>query len=158
MSLTTILAIYAAIVSSIALGWQVYREFSDRVRIKITVSLIRLTPGGDGRQFSLFPPNEIAGADAQVLIKITNAGRRPVTLHGWGGEWKTPENGKSKFTVISQGLPRVVEGHQSHREFTPDLSVISPNIKTLFVWDSSGNYWYVSPKELRHAVEQARQR
>jgi hypothetical protein len=156
MSLTTILAIYAAIVSSICLGWNLYRELHDRACVKISISLMSQVPGGDGRQFSLFPPNKNAGADAHVLIKITNAGRRPVTLQGWGGEWKTPENGRDKFTVISQGLPRILNGHESHREFTPDLSVISPNIKALFVSDSSGNNWYVADRELRETVEQAR--
>lgn len=157
MSLTTILAAYAAILSTIGIGWHFYRELSDRTRVKISVSLVRLTPGSDGRQFSLFPAGENAGADADVLIKITNAGRRPVTLQGWGGEWKTPENGRAKFTVISQGLPRILNGHESHREFTPDLSVVSPNIKSLFIWDSSGKNWYVPPKELRDVVEQAQQ-
>ena len=42
MSLTTILAIYAAIVSSILLGWNLYSELSDRARVKISVSLMRI--------------------------------------------------------------------------------------------------------------------
>jgi hypothetical protein len=79
-----------------------------------------------------------------------------VLLQGWGGEWKTPENGKDKFVVISQGLPRMLKGHESHQEFTPDLSVVSPNIKALYVWDSSGKNWYVSNSELQETVEQAR--
>jgi hypothetical protein len=157
MSLTAILAAYAAFVSTVAVGWQLYREFSDQTRIKISVSLVRLTTGSDGRQFSLFPPNENADDGAHVLIKITNAGRRPVMLQGWGGEWKIPENGKNKFVVISQGLPRMLKGHESHQEFTPDLSVVSPNIKALFVWDSTGKNWHVSNKKLQETVEQARQ-
>jgi hypothetical protein len=50
----------------------------------------------------------------------------------------------------------MLKGHESHQEFTPDLSVISPNIKALFVWDSDGKNWYVSDKELRETVEHAR--
>jgi len=50
----------------------------------------------------------------------------------------------------------MLKGHESHQEFTPDLSVVSPNIKALFVWDSSGKNWCVSNKELRETVEQAR--
>ena len=159
MSLTTILAIYAAIVSSICLGWNLYRELSGRARVKISVSLMRLATGADGRQFAVVPhlPTENANAAVHVVVKITNAGRRPVLLQGWGGEWKIPEKGKDKFVVISQGLPRMLKGHESHQEFTPDLSVVSPNIKALFVWDSSGRNWYVSDQELRQTVEQARQ-
>jgi hypothetical protein len=158
MSLTTILAIYAAIVSSILLGWNLYSELSDRARVKISVSLMRLATGTDGRQFTVAPhlPTEDASADVHVVVKITNAGRRPVLLQGWGGEWKTPENGKDKVVVISQGLPRMLKGHESHQEFTPDLSVVSPNIKALYVWDSSGKNWYVSNSELQETVEQAR--
>jgi hypothetical protein len=159
MSLTTILAIYAAILSSIAIGWNLYRELHDRARVKISISLMRLATGTDGRQFAVAPhlPMEHASADVHVVVKMTNAGRRPVLLQGWGGEFKIPENGKDKFVVISQGLPRMLKGHESHQEFTPDLSVVSPNIKVLFVWDSSGKNWYVSDQELQKTVEQAGQ-
>ena len=158
MSLTTILAIYAAILSSIAIGWNLYRELYDRAGVKISDSLMRLATGADGRQVVVAPhlPSEDASAAVHVVVKITNAGRRPVLLQGWGGEWKIPENGKDKFVVISQGLPRMLKGHESHQEFTPDLSVVSPNIKALYVWDSSGKNWYVSNSELQETVEQAR--
>jgi hypothetical protein len=157
MSLTTILAVYAAIVSSVALGWLLYRELHDRARVKISISLMRISTGADGRQFAVPPhlPIEDATAAVHVVVKITNAGRKPVLLQGWGGEWKIPEKGKDKFVVISQGLPRMLKGHESHQEFTPDLSLVSANIKALFVWDSSGKNWYVSNKELRETVEQA---
>jgi hypothetical protein len=157
MSLTTILAIYAAIVSSICLGWLLYRELSDRARVKISVSLMRLATAADGRQFTVAPhlPSENASAAVHVVVKMTNVGRRPVLLQGWGGEWKIPEKGKDKFVVISQGLPRMLKGHESHQEFTPDLSVVSPNIKALFAWDSSGKNWCVSNSELQKTVEQA---
>ncbi len=158
MSLTTILAIYAAIISSILLGWNLYRELHNRARVKISISLMRIEMGIDGRQsaFAFHSPNGNAGADVHVVIKMTNVGPRPMLLQGWGGEWKLPENGKDKFVVISQGLPRMLKRHESHQEFTPDLSIISPNIKALFVWDSDGSNWYVSDKELRATVEQAR--
>jgi hypothetical protein len=159
MSLTTILAIYAAILSSVLLGWSLYRELHDRPRVKISISLRRIETGTDGRQFVVAPhvPTEIANAAVHVVVKMTNFGRRPVLLQGWGGEWKTTEKGKDKFVVISQGLPRMLKRHESHQEFTPDLSVVSPNIKTLFVFNSSGRNWYVSDKELQKTVEQARQ-
>ena len=120
---------------------------------------MRLAAGTDGRQFAVAPhlPIEDASAAVHVIVKMTNVGRRPVLLQGWGGEWKIPENGKEKFVVISQGLPRILNGHESHQEFTPDLSVVSRNIKALFAWDSSGKSWHVSNSELRETVEQARQ-
>jgi hypothetical protein len=118
---------------------------------------MRLAAGADGRQLAVAPhlPTENASAAVHVVVKMTNAGRNPVLLQGWGGEFKIPEKGKDKFVVISQGLPQTLKGHESHQEFTPDLSVVSPNIKALFVWDSSGKNWYVSDKELRDAVERA---
>jgi hypothetical protein len=50
----------------------------------------------------------------------------------------------------------MLKRHESHQEFTPDLSVVSPNIKALFVVDSFGKNWYVADRELREAGEQAR--
>jgi hypothetical protein len=157
MSITTIIAIYAAILSSIGVGWNLYRELYDRARVKISISLMRIATGADGRHFAVGPhlPTENISADLHVVVKITNVGQRPVLLQGWGGKWKDPEKGKDTFVVVSQGLPRTLKGHESHQEFTPDLSVVSPNIKTLFVCDSSGKNWYVSNKELRKTVEQA---
>jgi len=158
MSLTTILAIYAAIVSSICLGWNLYLELYDRACVKISISLMRISTGADGRRVAVAPhlPIEDATASVHVVVKMTNAGRRPVLLQGWGGEFKTPKNGKDKFVVISQGLPRMLKEHESHQELTPDLSVVSSNIKALFAWDSSGKNWYVADRELRETVEQAR--
>ena len=45
MSLTTFLAIYAAILSSIWLGWNLYRELYDRACVKISISLMRIATG-----------------------------------------------------------------------------------------------------------------
>ena len=104
MSLTTILAIYAAVVSSILLAWNLYRELNDRARVKISISLMRLATAADGRQFAVAPhlPIEDANAAVHVVVKMNNVGRRPVLLQGWGGEWKIPENGKDKFVVITK--------------------------------------------------------
>ena len=64
----------------------------------------------EGNLRSLFTcPLEMRGADVHLVVKMTNVGRRPVLLQGWGGEWKIPENGKDKFVVISQGLPRMLK-------------------------------------------------
>ena len=158
MSLTTFLATYAAILSRIGLSWNLYRELYCRARVKISISLMRIATGADGRQFAVTPQShsENASANLHVVVKMTNVGRRPVLLQGWGGEWKIPERGKDNFAVISQGLPKMLNGHESHQEFTSDLSVVSPNIKALFVLDSSGRNWYVSNKELRQIVGQAR--
>lgn len=157
MSLTTFLAIYAAILSSIGLGWHLYRDLYDRARVKVSVSLMRLATGEDGKQFAVAPDSLIDSttANLHVVVKMTNVGRSPVLLRGWGGEWKLPEKGKDKFVVFSQGLPRMLNGHESHQEFMPNLSVVSPNIKALFVWDASGKNWYVPENELRKIVAQA---
>lgn len=49
----------------------------------------------------------------------------------------------------------MLNGPESHQEFTPDLSVVGSNIKALFVWDTSGKNWYVPDSELRKIVAQA---
>jgi len=72
---------------------------------------MRIETGDDGRQFAVAPhlPIEDAGADVHVVVEMTNTGRSPVLLQGWGGEWKIPENGRDKFVVISQGFPTDAE-------------------------------------------------
>jgi hypothetical protein len=64
---------------------------------------MRIATGADG-QFTVAhqSPTENASAAVLVVVKMTNAGRKPVLLQGWGGEWKIPENGKDKFVAITK--------------------------------------------------------
>ena len=104
MSLTTGLAIYAAMVSSILLGWNMYRELYDRSRVKISISLMRIETGADGRQFAVAPhlPVENGNANVHVVVKMTNLGRRPVLLQGWG--WRM-ENARKWEKQIRRDFP-----------------------------------------------------
>ena len=128
MSLTNILATYAPILACIGIGWNLYRESHDRARVKISVSLMRVATGADGRRFVVAPhlPDEMANANVHVVVKITNAGRRPVLLQGWGESGKFPK-GKGQvrrpFLEVYQGM---LKGHELARKVRPTFPWSAP--------------------------------
>ena len=84
-----------------------------------------------------------------LIITITNIGRRPVLVKGWGGEEKKNVKGKRGIFIVPQGLPRMLKEGEYHTEFTEDLTILSLELKKLYVWDSTGKYWKVSRKNLK---------
>ena len=62
-NLTSFLAVWGAILSSITFGWTLYRDVRDRAKIKLTAQLRRIgRRDGDGAYFSIEPGSNIAGA------------------------------------------------------------------------------------------------
>ncbi len=90
MSVTTGLAIYGAVVSTLALVWHVYRDVTDRGRLRVQCYIGNLV-GGVG------PPD----SQDYLTYKITNIGRKPVMVTHAGGQYK----GERGFMVIPRSLP-----------------------------------------------------
>jgi len=158
-SLTTLLAVWGAILSSIVFGWTLYRDLRDRARIKLTAEVRRIAQRTDGKYFTIAPDLEIDGASEAlfVVISVVNVGRRRMHWKGAGGYYKHPVNGKNGFVLSPRYLPRVLEEQDSHDEFTElDSEFIRGNIKRLHVWDVAGRQWSVSRRDLKRLVADAR--
>lgn len=135
MSSTELLAIIGAIGSAVAITWNVIRELHDRANLKIEAMIGRIVPHHTDR--------------VNLVITITNIGRRPVVVTKWGGFWKKSVKGKPGFIVIPQGLPKLLKESDYFNEYTDDLSILSPNLKKICVWDSAGREWKISRKNLK---------
>ena len=138
MTLTQFLAGYGALLSSIAFGWNIYRDLLDRAKLQVSANVRRIVTGADGRSFAAKPDLPVEGASAQlfVVMSVVNVGRRPVQWHGWGGHYHKPENGKTGFTIIGRQLPKMLKEGETHSELTAletDLSPVSENVKSLFL-------------------------
>lgn len=158
ITITGLLAFYGAVLSSIGLGWNLYRDLRDRARLKVVAHLGRIGKREDGQWFVVHPDLQVEGTSKQIFIvlDVTNVGRRPVKWAGWGGAHRQLVDGKGKFIVPPIALPRMLSEGESHMEYTDDPNVIGDNVKRLFVWDASGKRWYVSSRTLKQLKEELR--
>ena len=120
MNVTSVLAIiWGAIISTIALTWNITRSLWER---RLKVELV----------FSLIPPDY---NEKRLAAIMTNTGRRPILVTKWCGKIKDKE--KAEFVVQPRGLPRILEETEYHIEFLDDISIIL-KIKTMYIKDSTG--------------------
>jgi hypothetical protein len=158
ITLTGLLASYGAILSSIGLGWNLYRDLRDRARVKVKMHIRRLVRGPDGKVYQVTPDMPVEGATAQLFLvaDVTNVGRRPVKWMGWGGKWHTPRNGKDTFVIVPTHLPIMLAEGDSSSEMTTELEGASGDVKRLFVYDSTGKNWYLSRRALKQLKKECR--
>jgi hypothetical protein len=156
LTITGLLAFYGAVLSSIAVGWNLYRDLHDRAKLKLVAHLRRIARSECGTQvYAVSPDLPIAGkSDAvYIVLNVTNVGRRPVRWDGWGGERK---DGTDDFTVIPRHLPKMLAEGESHTEFAENLHTEIENVKKIFIWDAGMTKWNLSRRELRKLKAEVR--
>ena len=72
---TLLIAVYGALLSTLVFGWNMYRDLSDKGRLKVLAGLR-----------DIYGPTDVHGgygkvAEDQVSIRITNVGKRPVFVY-----------------------------------------------------------------------------
>ncbi|MFZ0563080.1 MAG: hypothetical protein WAM43_15800 [Terriglobales bacterium] len=156
ISITSLLAAYGAILSSVGLGWNLYRDLHDRARLKVIAHPRRIAQSALGDKVYAVAPRlpVVASEQLFVLMDVTNVGRRPVRWDGWGGKYYKPVNGKSSFLVVPKHLPKMLYEGESHCEFASDMVAGIENVKQMFVWDAAGKNWYLSRRNLKKLKEE----
>lgn len=97
MNSTTLVAIYGAFLSTIAVGWNIYNNFQDKPKIKVSA------------KFGLMSDSE----KTFLFIKAINLGRRPITLSSVG-----LRSGKEDLLNIKTiSLPYELKENTSHLEW-----------------------------------------
>jgi hypothetical protein len=144
--LTIVLAVYGALLSSITFGWNLLRDLSDRGKLKLELSIRKMTAPTGGRIYATLPSMTLEPVTEQLylVLSVVNVGRRPMLWEGWGGKYFESVNGDTGFTIIGPNLPKMLNERESHREFTELVPGLMPNLKRLFIWDTSGKKWDVS--------------
>jgi len=86
-SLTKFLATWGAILGTFGLGWSLYRDLLDRVKLQISATVRRIGISPDGRYYAIAPNVRLAASEKLfVVMTVVNVGRRPVLWEGWGGD------------------------------------------------------------------------
>lgn len=143
--ITELLALLGVCLSILAITWNILRDINDKGKLQLKVMIGKLYPDHTDKRY--------------LVVIITNIGRRPLLVQGWGGVEKKKVKGKQKFCfIIPYGLPRMLKEGECWTERTEDLSILSANLRRICVWDSTGKYWNVSRKDTRRLIESEKKR
>jgi len=132
---TLAIAIYGAVIATLSLGWQVFRELRDTGRLGVTLMVGRMFPDG---------PDE-----DELFGFITNLGRRPTMVSqmaGWQGAWLWR---RQWFTVYATELPRMLQPDERMQVWLKELDLAQ--VRRLYVLDTRGRRWPVTRRDLRRA-------
>lgn len=149
--LTFGIAVYGALVATANVVINVIRELKEAPKLSVDVRV------GNYMWFSLKTQQHEVRADSlNMLITVTNIGRRPVQVTHIGGELKAPEQGKREFVLIPSpgNLPKLLKEHESLSqsiEGTESIKKLFSNTSRFFASDITGKNHYVS----KHAFEKA---
>jgi len=140
MDLIPILAIWGSIISTAALTWNIIRGLEDRKKLNLEANVGQMLPGDPNNYY--------------FYISMTNIGRRPVFVTGWGVDLK--ERNRSVF-IVARNLPMLLKDGENNLEYTDDLSIFNRNIKAVKVWDSTNKKWKISKKNLKLLLKNAQE-
>jgi hypothetical protein len=142
LTFTQGLALYGAIMSTILLGWSIYRGLTDKGRLYVHCYIGKLI-GGQGKR----------DENDYLVYSITNIGRRPILVTTIGGKTKG-----NPFIINPRSLPTMLKPGEYVIEYTPDLSIINDNLLQLFAIDSIGKYHKVRKRVLKSLINDMKKR
>ena len=141
MGLTKGMAIWGAVVSTIAIVWNIVRDlWIDKGRLSVFIEIYKTIPNHANIN--------------HVVINIVNIGKRPILIKGWG-----IKKGKQIYIILPhpENLPKMLKEGEDITEFTDDLSIIISNDLTeVFVYDSAGKNWYAKKKNIKQLIKHAK--
>jgi hypothetical protein len=134
LSLTSIVAVYGAVLSTVTVFIALSNHFRDRPEVKITVRK-NMRP--------TFPDRRYAGMTL-VIVTATNVGRRPVRIDGFAAgllfkkgqrhtDWILPD--------VRPPIPRETIESQTVSAFLNQANVDFDSISHWYVWDSVGRHY-----------------
>jgi hypothetical protein len=134
---TTVLAIWGAILSSFTLGWNLYRDFLQRGRLRVTCYIGQI-----------FGDPTISQEKRLLIWNVTNVGKEPVVLTNIGGSI-----GETAFVVNTRDpLPRTLGPGDYFTGFSDDLSVLKQELEYLCAYDSLGRIFKASKKAVKELI------
>lgn len=151
VSITSLMALYGVVLSSIGVVWNLYRDLQDKARLKVEMHIRRIVRSPDGKSYQVRPDLPFEGASEQLflVVNVTNVGRRPVKWTGWGGKYQKRKPAGNLFIIPHRQLPIMLKEGDSFSVTTDDLKAAGDNVKKLFICDATGKNWYLSRRELK---------
>jgi len=139
MTLTDFLAVWGAILSTLALMWNVFRDVMDRSDVRLDFLIGFPVPHArNPGQIAAFKTAKRTEDATHLHITITNHGRRAALVTKLVIE-HVGERGAS--LVVPHSLPTMLKENEFTNEYTDDISVLRRPIKRIYVVDSTGKKW-----------------
>lgn len=135
-TVTVILAIWGAVVSTVAIIWNIYNSLKDKGKLKVDCYIGNQVVEGVGI------------VKKQLLVlNITNIGKRDIIISHIGGKLSD-----SDFILTTRNrMPHKLQPGEYIIEYSDDLSVLNDNKLKLLVLDTLGNSYSPKKKRLREA-------
>jgi len=139
-TITFFVAVWGAVLSTFAVGWNFYRDFSDRGRLKVTCF------------FGLIAGGNLGVEHKDCLIwTVTNVGRQPVFLKQIGGSLREDRHW---VNFGHTDLPKMLKPGEYVVDFMDDFSSINiDEISAFTAYDSLGNTYRAPRKQMKVAKE-----
>src|SRR6266404_9207285 len=102
--LATWIAVYGALVGSASLAWNIYREITNRGRLRVDVGVGNLHLSGP-----TFGVAEEPIQRDQLMFTVTNVGRRPIFLTQIGGGYESGDYFMTPQPANEGRLPKRLE-------------------------------------------------
>lgn len=136
------MAIYGAVVATAVAVWNIYREVTDRGRLRVQVVKMNAVQGG------------VIIATVKLWVNVTNVGRRPIWLSSIGGRNRRGSPTKRFKLFPTQPLPVKLEPGEEFNDYSADVSSLDPKkVRYLSVWDSIGRVHKAPRRQFRELFE-----
>lgn len=136
---TAVLAVYGAVVSTVALAWHIFRDVTDRGRLRVHCYLGRV-----------LDPADAEDNRTHLIYHVTNVGRRPVMVTHVGGRRRAdPGDPKTAFMITTRKLPKMLQPGEYVIEHTPDLVEFASRVMALHAIDSHDRRYRAPVRDLR---------
>ena len=134
MNLTELLAFWGAIISTVAITWNITLFFKDKAKIKVSAGIMT-----DENRKEFF------------VVTITNVGKRPAFINSVNFKEK---NSKFEIFITPKVLPIKLNDSERHIEYYDNVDKFKNEIEKIWFFDSTGKNWFVSNKYLKNLNKQ----
>ena len=137
-TLTTLLAVWGAVVSTVAIAWNVWRDVGDRAKLSVICYVgVMIDPMNSGNR------------PLRLIWKVTNVGRKAAVLTHIGGAYEKRTN----FMVKVMDLPKTLQPGEYYLGYANDLSILKQKPIAIWAIDSLDRYWKIPRKMLKALLE-----
>lgn len=133
IDITLTLAIWGAILSTTAIIWNIVRDVGDKGKLDLMFYI--------GNIFGGTKPSD----KDYLFFKITNVGRKSITVTQVGGGFKVKH-----FIIPTPNVPKLLNPTEYFTVQGEDFSIFEKDLKFLGAWDSTGKIWKVKKKVQKH--------
>lgn len=114
MDITLILAIWGAVLSTAAIVWNIFRDVNDKGKLDVAFYIGNIVGG-------------IESSDKDfIFYKITNTGRKPITVTHVGGGFKVKH-----FLIPTLNIPKLLNPTEYFTVQGEDFSIFEKELKFL---------------------------